>query len=260
MAALRMPARSTRCLGKAIWPPKDVLLGLPLSPHYNHRKLIALFYGRRGAGFMDAQPEGSQGDASNPSSISSTLLDQLRSRRPEAWQRVVRLYGPVIYRWCRRSNLHAEDAADVAQEVLSAVMTHLPNFRRDRPQDSFGGWLATITRNKVREHYRRQHGKAEARGGSTAQHQMAEIPQPPEPSEENIQPDAQSAACLSRRALEMIRAEFEPRTWEAFWRVNAGGQLPSDVASDLGMSVPAVHMAKYRVLRRLRKVLGDLPE
>ena len=94
---------------------------------------------------MQLWPDGSQGDASNPSSISSTLLDQLRSRRPEAWQRLVRLYGPVIYRWCRRSNLHAEDAADVVQEVLSAVMVHLPDFRRDGPQDSFGGWLATIT-------------------------------------------------------------------------------------------------------------------
>ncbi|MGA2257215.1 MAG: sigma-70 family RNA polymerase sigma factor [Thermoguttaceae bacterium] len=209
---------------------------------------------------METRPEGSQGDASNPSSISSTLLDQLRSRRPEAWQRLVNLYGPVTYRWCRRSNLNAEDAADVVQEVLSAVMTHLPDFRRDRPHDSFGGWLATITRNKIREHYRRQHGKAEARGGSTAQRQMADIPQPPEPSEENIRPDAQSAACLSRRVLEMIQAEFEARTWEAFWRVSVGGQSTCDVASDLRMSVPAVHMAKYRVLRRFRQVLGELPE
>src|SRR5271165_2295650 len=209
---------------------------------------------------MATHPECGHDDASNPSSISSTLLDQLRSHCPEAWQRLVRLYGPLTYRWCRRSNLNAEDAADVVQEVLSAVMIHLPDFRRDRPQDSFGGWLAAITRNKIREHYRRRQGKAEARGGSTAQRQLADIPQPPEPSEESIQPDAQSAACLSRRMLEMIQAEFEVRTWEAFWRVSVGGQSPSDVASDLRMSVPAVHMAKYRVLRRFRQVLGELPE
>jgi len=209
---------------------------------------------------METRPAGSQGDASNPSSISSTLLDQLRSRRPEAWQRLVRLYGPVIYRWCRRSNLRAADAADVVQEVLSAVMIHLPDFRRDRPEDSFGGWLATITRNKIREHYRRRQGRAEARGGSTAQRQMADILQPQEPSEESIRPDAQTAACLSRRVLEMIRAEFEVRTWEAFWRVSVGGQSPSDVAADLKMSVPAVYKAKSRILGRLREVLRQLPE
>jgi len=187
-------------------------------------------------------------------------LDQLRARQPEAWQRLVHLYGPLIYRWCRRSNLAAEDAADVVQEVLAAAAVHLPGFRRDRPQDSFTGWLAAIARNKVREHYRRRHGMAEAQGGSTAQRRIAEIPQPPEPSEESIRPDAQSAVCLSHRALELIRAEFETRTWDAFWRVSVGEQSPADVAADLKMSTAAVYMAKYRILRRLRQVLAELPE
>lgn len=209
---------------------------------------------------MAAQAAGSQSGASKPSSISSTLLDQLRARRPEAWQRLVELYGPVIYRWCRRSSLAAEDAADVVQEVLTAVMVHLPTFRRDRPQDTFRGWLATITRNKVREYYRRRYGKALARGGSTAQRQMAEMPELPEPVEEGIQSDADSAACLSRRALELIRAEFEARTWEAFWRVSVGGQSPADVAADLGISVAAVYKAKSRILGRFRQVLAELPE
>ncbi len=209
---------------------------------------------------MEAWPEGNQAGSSKPSSISSTLLDQLRVRRPEAWHRLVRLYGPVIYRWCRRSDLTAEDAADVVQEVFSAVIVHLPSFRRDQPQNSFSGWLATITHNKVREHYRRRHGRAEARGGSTAQRQIAELPQPPEPSGESIQVDAQSSACWSRRALEMIRAEFETRTWEAFWRVSVAGQSPSDVASELEISVAAVYKAKSRVLGRFRQVLSELPE
>jgi len=139
-------------------------------------------------------------------------------------------------------------------------MVHLPEFRRDRPDDSFGGWLATITRNKIREHYRRQRGKAEARGGSTAQRQLADIPQPPEPSEASVRVDAQTAVCLSRRVLEMIQAEFEVRTWDAFWRVSVDGQSPADVATDLGMSVAAVYKAKSRVLGRLREVLQELPE
>jgi RNA polymerase sigma-70 factor (ECF subfamily) len=195
-----------------------------------------------------------------PSSLSSTLLDQLRARRPEAWQRLVRLYGPVIYRWCRRSNLAAEDAADVVQEVLAVVMVHLPGFRRDRPGDSFSGWLATITRNKVREHYRRRQGRVEARGGSTAQQRLAQVPEPSEPSQETIQPDAQAAACLARRALEMIRAEFEVRTWDAFWRVSVGRESPAEVAADLEVSVAAVYKAKSRVLGRFRQLLAELPE
>jgi RNA polymerase sigma-70 factor (ECF subfamily) len=219
---------------------------------------------------MDPAPPPTPENPSRPSSISSTLLEQLRARRPEAWQRLVLLYGPVIYHWCRRSSLAAEDAADVVQEVLSAVLIHLPGFRRDRPQDSFSGWLAAITRNKVRENYRRRQGRAEARGGSTALRQMAEIAEPeclPSPSGkeaggegESIQPDDQAAACLSRRVLDAIRAEFEDRTWQAFWRVSAGGESPAHVAADLSMSVAAVYKAKSRVLARFRQMLSELPE
>jgi len=197
--------------------------------------------------------------SSESSSVSSTLLDQLRSGRPEAWERLVRLYSPMVYRWCRRSGLAAEDAADVLQEVLSAVMLHLPDFRRDRPQDSFTAWLAAITRNKVRDLFRRRCGKAEPRGGSTAQQLLSEIPQPPEPSGDGIRPDAESAAWLSRGVLETIRAEFEARSWQAFWRTAVEGQAPAHVAEDLQMSVPAVYMAKSRVLRRLRQAMGELP-
>ena len=228
---------------------------------------------------------GSEAVSSGSSSVSSTLLEQLRSGRPEAWKRFVPLYGPIIYRWCRRSGLVAEDAADILQEVLLAVLLHLTEFRRDRTQDSFSGWLAAITRNKVRDHYRRQCGKAEARGGSTVQRQMAEIPQPERAgkgdksnlceapggpfrqisrvpfsrSDESIRPDAESDAWLSQRALEMIRAEFETHTWDAFWRTTVDGQPPAGVAADLQMSVPAVYTAKSRVLRRLRQVMSELP-
>ena len=88
---------------------------------------------------------------------------------------------------------------------------------------------------------------------------MGEIPQPPEPSEDSIRPDAESDAWLSRRVLESIQAEFESRTWQAFWRTTVDGQPPAGVAADLQMSVPAVYMAKSRVLRRLRQAMGELP-
>lgn len=138
-------------------------------------------------------------------------------------------------------------------------MLHLPQFGRDRPDGSFAGWLAAITRNKVHDHYRRRHGRAEARGGSTAQRQLSEIPQPPELSTESIRADADSESWFSRRVLETIRAEFEVHTWQAFWRTTVEGQPPAYVAGDLEMSVAAVYMAKSRVLRRLRQALGELP-
>jgi DNA-directed RNA polymerase specialized sigma24 family protein len=78
-------------------------------------------------------------------------LGRARAGQQEAWQRLVDLYGPVVYRWCRGWGLGQEDAADVVQEVFVAVSSHIKEFHRDRPEDTFGGWLRTIAHNKVRD-------------------------------------------------------------------------------------------------------------
>lgn len=207
---------------------------------------------------MDDAIADSRPGSADPSSVSSTLLERVKARRPEAWERLVDLYGPVVYRWCRLSGVRAEDAPDVVQEVFTAVATHIADFRRERPGDSFRAWLATIARNKIRDHFRRRQGRPEARGGTDAQRQFLEVPELSDLSQPSGPLDADGL--LSRRALDLVRAEFENRTWEAFWRTAIDGQRPAHVADDLGMSVNAVYKAKSRVLRRLRRELGDLLE
>jgi RNA polymerase sigma-70 factor (ECF subfamily) len=197
----------------------------------------------------------SAGNRSDPGSVSSTLLEGLKAWRPAAWERVVDLYGPVVYRWCRWSGVTAGDVPDVVQEVFAAVATHIVDFHRRRPGDSFTGWLRTITRSKVCDHFRTRQGHPQAQGGTDAQEAMLRIQEFPASFGEKP-PGADDA--ILPHALELVRAEFESRTWEAFWRTVIEGQLPAQVAEDLGMSVQAVYKAKSRVLRRLRGELGEL--
>ena len=207
---------------------------------------------------MGAQIEGSGGSASPSSSISSTLLERIRARRPEAWQRLVDLYGPVVYRWCRQMGVGSADAADVAQEVFGAVSAHLDQFRRERPDDSFGAWLRTITRNKVRDHYRQHLCQPDAEGGTHAYRQLLDLAESPE--ESSAVDRVETDAGFLRRMLDLVRVEFENRTWEAFRRIVVDGQSPAEVAAALGLSLPAVYKAKSRVLRRLREELRNLAE
>ncbi len=60
--------------------------------------------------------------------------------------------------------------------------------------------------------------------------------------------------------LDLVRAEFESQTWEAFRRAVVEEQSPAEIAAELGMSVQAVYKAKSRVLQRLRQKLGGLLE
>ena len=59
------------------------------------------------------------------------------------------------------------------------------------------------------------------------------------------------------RVLELVRAEFEDRTWQAFWQTAVEERPTREVADGLGMSPTAVRIAKSRVRRRLREALAD---
>ncbi len=192
-------------------------------------------------------------DPSASLTTSLTLLDRLRADDPQAWRRLVRLYGPLIYQWCRRCHLAGEDAADIAQEVFAVVAARLQGFRGDRPGDTFRGWLWTITRHKIGDYLRRRQRTPQAAGGSEAQLRIQEIPEQLSGEEQAADLDG-----LVGRALDLVRSEFEERTWQAFWRVTALGHAPRDVAAEMGVTPDAVRMAKSRVLRRLREELPDL--
>jgi len=55
----------------------------------------------------------------------------------------------------RRLQQLADLPVTVLRGVGQAVAQDLQKFRRDTPGVSFRGWLWGITRNKVRDHYRR---------------------------------------------------------------------------------------------------------
>jgi RNA polymerase sigma-70 factor (ECF subfamily) len=193
--------------------------------------------------------------AGTPSAgTSPTLLERLRGNDPEAWERVVRLYGPLVLFWGRRAGLNEADAADVLQDVFRSVSAAIGRFRRDRETDTFRGWLWVIARNKLRDHFRAAAGQPVAAGGTDAQDRLAQVPE----DEPDSAADTEPSRALLHRALDCVRAGFEEQTWAAFWRTTVDGISPADVAAELGVGLASVYQAKSRVLRRLREELGGV--
>lgn len=144
-----------------------------------------------------------------PGSTSSAWLERLQARDSDAWAKLVQLYGPLVYSWCRRCGLPAQETPDVAQDVFQAVAANVSRFQRHGP-GSFRRWLKTVTQNKVHDHFRRRGGPAGA-GGSDAQQQLAEVP-------EEISSDSEQAdgSLFLKAVLDRIRPEFAEHTWQAF--------------------------------------------
>jgi RNA polymerase sigma-70 factor (ECF subfamily) len=169
-----------------------------------------------------------------------------------AWAKLVALYEPLVLHWCRRGGAQAAEGQDVAQDVFLAASNGLADFERERA-GSFRAWLRGITRHKLLDLYRRRDRQpAAASGGTEAMQRIYDLPDP-SPAEES-----QEVGGLYRRALELVRPEFETRTWDAFWRSAVDQQDTGAIAAELKMTAVAVRIAKSRVLSRLREEAGEL--
>ncbi|MFZ1933054.1 MAG: sigma-70 family RNA polymerase sigma factor [Thermoguttaceae bacterium] len=188
-----------------------------------------------------------------PSSTSLSLLQRVKDQHPDAWRRLVRLYGPLVFLWCRQAGLSVYDAGDVVQEVWMAVARNISDFRRDRGTDTFRGWLRRITQYKIVDRWRDR--EPAAIGGSDARRMLDQVPDEMPDSAEQVASDND---LLTRTALELIRAEFEERTWQAFWRTAVDERPSPEVAAELGMTKHAVRQAKCRVVRRVREELQGI--
>jgi RNA polymerase sigma-70 factor (ECF subfamily) len=197
------------------------------------------------------------GEAATMSSTS--LLERVMARDGEAWSKLCRLYGPLVYRWAREAGLQDQDAADIGQEVFATVEARIATFRHDRSGDTFRGWLWTITRHKLGDHFRHRAARPAAAGGTDAYQRLQELPESSAEFESRSSASSGGAgaqAALLYRELEILRDEFESSTWQAFWRTVIDGQSSAQIAADLGLTPHAVRQAKYRVLQRLRSELG----
>ena len=187
--------------------------------------------------------------------LSSQLLAGVQEMDPESWSRLVNTFGPIVYRWCRTSGVAESDAPDIVQEVFASVARGIQKFQREKQTGSFRSWLATITRNRVRDHFRRQSKRQPGIGGTEALQQLHLYA---DAVDETIDPESIDSPIV-RRVLESVKSEFEPTTWQAFWLTAVDCQRAATVADTVGISVASVYQAKSRVLRRLRQQLARLP-
>src|SRR5437763_2437704 len=181
-----------------------------------------------------------------------TLLTRLRDGQDgDAWREFFQLYGPVVYRFARNRGLQDADAADLMQDVLRSVARTAPKLEYDPARGTFRGWLYTVTRNKIYNFLSGQRHRPRASGDPDAHDRLDAAP-----ARDGDGPDAdwerEYQRRLSGRAMELVKDEFQPNTWDAFWQTAVDGRPAAEVGAGLKMSPGAVYVAKSRVLARLR--------
>jgi RNA polymerase sigma-70 factor (ECF subfamily) len=190
-------------------------------------------------------------------STSTGLLHRATLREAEAWNKLVSLYGPLVYWWCRRWGLQPSDAENVGQEVFMRVLEKLPDFRGAAGNGSFRGWILQIAHHCVVDHVRNQDLASQPAGGSDALEQLRQIPTPASQEKQQLPEDQ---GLLLKQALALLQGQFSQRDIDAFSQLALFGRKPVEVAAALQIKTAAVYAIKSRIVRRLREEFHGLLE
>ena len=187
----------------------------------------------------------------------ATLLARLKdSEDGDAWTEFVHLYGPVVYGFARKRGLQDSDAADMVQEVLRSVARNADRMEYDPKRGTFRGWLYTVTRNKIYNFLSAQRRRPRAAGDASSQERLESYADPSNEAEAEWELEYQRR--LSSKAMDRVKHEFQPATWQAFWATAVEGRQALEVGAALKMTTGAVYVAKSRVLARLRDEVQKL--
>lgn len=183
---------------------------------------------------------------------SLSLLQQMRaSPEQEAWDRLHRLYEPLIRKWLIRYELQPSDADDVTQEVLLAVSKDIGAFDHNGRAGAFRAWMKGILINRLRKFWHSRDRQPTAGGGSDMNRRLAELDDPA--SQITLIWNEEHDQHVLNQVMAIVETQVEAKTWAAFRMTAFEGIKPKVAAEKLGLSINAVVIAKSRVLSRLRQ-------
>lgn len=190
---------------------------------------------------------------------SLSLLQQMReSPKQEAWDRLHRLYEPLIRKWLIRYQLQPNDADDVTQEVLLAVSKDIQAFDHNGRPGAFRAWMKGILVNRLRKFWHSRDRRPAASGGSDMHRRLEELNDPA--SHATLIWNQEHDQHVLAQLMAIVESQVEPTTWAAFQMTAFEGVKPQLAAETLGISLNAVLIAKSRVLSRLRQEAQGLVE
>lgn len=194
---------------------------------------------------------------SPPDTRASLILRLPDAKDVAAWDEVVAVYGPLVYRLARRRGLQPADADDLVQEVLAAVAGSIEQWLERDDRGRFRAWLFSIARNTAINFLTRRKYRPLGTGGSDAANALAAHTSEADASAEF---DVEYRREVFRWASHRVRASVTEKTWQAFHQTALEDRPVGEVAKKLDMTPGSVYIARSRVMARLRELVREFEE
>lgn len=205
---------------------------------------------------MTASPHPDPGPAVSETAEADAGLDalamQARTGEPESMDALLRAVHPRVHRWALTRCGDADDADDVAQQVLVRLWRSLEAFDG---RSRFTTWLYRVTMNRAVDHLRSRASRERlGEGGGGLGEEAVRVAGGVVPGADRVEDD---------RTLALVRVffhELPDRQRQVFDLVELQGRSAVDVAEMLGLSPPTVRAHLLRARRAIRgKILEGHP-
>jgi RNA polymerase sigma-70 factor (ECF subfamily) len=189
-----------------------------------------------------------------------TLLSRLRDLGDESsWREFFETYWRLIYNVARKAGFSDAAAQDIVQETFVTLSKHMPDFHYKPEVGSFKSWLLKITRSRMIDALRRRHSRQgdeyipreEALSTSLLESQSTD-------SGLDAIWDEEWRMHLLDVAMERVKQHADARQFQMFY-LHVVKSVPAlQVARRLGVKLPEVYFAKYKISARLKKEIKRL--
>ena len=178
----------------------------------------------------------------------SSLINRLKATiNGESWEVFFNTYWELIYSVARRAGLSEADSQDVVQETILKVHKSLDRFQYNRKQGSFKGWLRTITRSRLAEHFKKQQRRpVTLHPRENEEDPLANLADPQGPELERIWSEEWSRS-LIQRSLAFLKQQVSLKQYQIFKCHCIDEWTVKEVCDALNVNAAQVYMAKQRV-------------
>ena len=191
---------------------------------------------------------------------SVTLLQAVRTRGAAIdWERFVLRYITLLKTWARRWGARQDLVDDMVQQTLLNVLQSMPAFEYD-PGSSFRSWLKVVAWRSWRQISRKQQDFPLLRGalGDDCFSETESIHQARSREDLLQMFDKMANAEIFDLACDRARPLFRESSWQAFEMMEIRQRPGEEVAQSLGLTLPAVHAAVYRVRKKVAQFASQL--
>lgn len=176
------------------------------------------------------------------------------------WQEFFDTYWKLIYSAARQSGLTESEAQEVVQETVITVAKKIDKLRYDPAIGSFKGWLLNITRWRIADQFRKRRPSEKQRARSSEERQTATIERIADTRVVDLDAlwEKEWQENLFNAAITRVKKKVDPKQFQLFDCYVRKEWPARKVATELGVSVGQVYLARHRISALLKKEIKSL--